>query len=284
MFGYIRAYKPEMRVKEFEMYKAIYCSLCKKLGKNYGVLSRFTLNYDFTFLCLLELSLNEKPTELCQKRCTFNPLKKCNYCTDLSLGFDLPAAAAMIMLYYKLADNALDEKGIKRVGAKIGKLIFSLSHKKAEKAYPEIEEIVADYIAEQNEFEKKNKLNVDAAADPTAKALGRIFAVFGKDSAQQRVLKRLGYCLGRYVYIIDAVNDFDSDLKSGSYNPFKGRSKQEMLAAARSAINLSAAEAQRAFELLDIYKFKDILGNIIYLGLEETSKEVFKKVNKEKNK
>ena len=109
MFGYVRAYKPEMRVKEFEMYKAIYCSLCKKLGKNYGILSRFTLNYDFTFLCLLELALSEKNCELCQKRCTFNPFKKCNYCTDLSLGFDLPAAAAMIMLYYKISDNICDE-------------------------------------------------------------------------------------------------------------------------------------------------------------------------------
>ena len=57
-----------------------------------------------------------------------------------------------------------------------------------------------------------------------------------------------------------------------------------MITSSRQSINLSAAEAQRAFELLDICKFKDILGNIIYLGLEETSKEVFKKVNKENNK
>lgn len=284
MFGYIRAYKPEMRVKEFEMYKAIYCSLCKKLGKDYGLLSRFTLNYDFTFLCLLELSLSEKPCELCRKNCTFNPFKKCNYCTDLSSGFDLPAAAAMIMLYYKISDNICDEKGIKRLGAKISKMVFSSSHKKAAKAHPETEKIVADYIAEQREFEKQGKFDLDAAADPTAKALGKIFMCFGGDSASGRVLRRLGYCMGRYIYIIDAVSDFESDLKNGSYNPFCGCTKQEMIDLARQAVNLSAAEAQRAFELLDICKFKDILGNIIYLGLEETSKEVFKKVNKENNK
>lgn len=284
MFGYVRAYKPEMRVKEFEMYKAIYCSLCKKLGKNYGILSRFTLNYDFTFLCLLELALSEKNCELCQKRCTFNPFKKCNYCTDLSLGFDLPAAAAMIMLYYKISDNICDEKGIKRLGAKISKMVFSSSHKKAAKAYPEIEKIVANYIAEQREFEKQGKFDPDAAADPTAKALGKIFMCFGSDSASGRVLRRLGYCIGRYIYLIDAVSDFESDSKKGSYNPFGGCTMQEMITSSRQSINLSAAEAQRAFELLDICKFKDILGNIIYLGLEETSKEVFKKVNKEKSK
>ncbi len=284
MFGYVRAYKPEMRVKEFEMYKAIYCSLCKKLGKTYGVLSRFTLNYDFTFLCLLELSLSAKPCELCRKNCTFNPFKKCNYCTDLSEGFDLPAAAAMIMLYYKITDNIEDEKGIKRLGARLLKMLFSSSHKKAARAYPEMEAVVADFTFEQREFEKQNKFDVDAAADPTAKALGKIFSFFGSDSASQRVLRRLGYCMGRYIYIIDAANDYESDLKHGSYNPFNGRNEQEMIESARLAVNLSAAEAARAFELLDICKFKDILGNIIYLGLEETSKEVFKKVGKEKNK
>ncbi|MBQ8304455.1 MAG: hypothetical protein IJX79_05900 [Clostridia bacterium] len=284
MFGYVRAYKPEMRVKEFEMYKAIYCSLCKKLGKTYGILSRFTLNYDFTFLCLLELSLSEKPCELCRKNCTFNPFKKCNYCTDLSEGFDLPAAAAMIMLYYKITDNIEDEKGIKRLGARVAKMVFSSSHKKAAKAHPETEKIVADYIAEQREFENQGKFDLDAAADPTAKALGKIFLLFGKNSADQRILRRLGYCIGRYIYIIDAVSDYESDLKHGSYNPFNGHKVQEMIESAKQAVNLSAAEAARAFELLDICKFKDILGNIIYLGLEETSKEVFEKVGKEKNK
>ena len=284
LFGYVRAYKPEMRVKEFEMYKAIYCSLCKKLGKTYGILSRFTLNYDFTFLCLLELSLSEKPCELCRKGCTFNPFKKCNYCTDLSEGFDLPAAAAMIMLYYKIADNVEDEKGVKRLGARLLKMLFSSSHKKAARAYPEMETVVADFTAEQREFEKQNKFDVDAAADPTARALGKIFSFFGKDSASGRVLRRLGYCMGRYIYIVDAVNDYEGDLKHGSYTPFKNCTKKEMLETAKTAINLSAAEAQRAFELLEIFKFKDILGNIIYLGLEETAKEVFTRVSKEKVK
>jgi hypothetical protein len=283
LFGYIKSQKPELKVKEFEMYKAVYCSLCRTLGKYYGVLSRFTLSYDFTFLALLNMSLKDGCDCIERKRCTFNPLKKCNYCkSDEDL--KMPSAAAMIMLYYKISDNICDEKGIKRLGAKISKMVFSSSHKKAAKAHPETEKIVADYIAEQREFEKQGKFDLDAAADPTAKALGKIFMCFGGDSASGRVLRRLGYCMGRYIYIIDAVSDFESDLKNGSYNPFCGCTKQEMIDLARQAVNLSAAEAQRAFELLDICKFKDILGNIIYLGLEETSKEVFKKVNKENNK
>ena len=57
MFGYIKADKPEMKIKEFEIYKAVYCSLCKELGKSYGLLARLTLSYDFTFLALLNMAL-----------------------------------------------------------------------------------------------------------------------------------------------------------------------------------------------------------------------------------
>ena len=101
MFGYIRACKPELRMKEYELYKAVYCSLCKKLGKNYGIFARFTLSYDFTFLAMLQLGMNDANVCMEQKRCAFNPLKKCNYCKD-DTALKMPAAAAMIMLYYKL--------------------------------------------------------------------------------------------------------------------------------------------------------------------------------------
>ena len=105
VFGYIKAYKPELRLKEWEMYKAVYCTLYKHLGKNYGVISRFTLSYDFTFLCLLNMSLSDCQTDIERKKCAFNPLKKCNYCKNSDDFFDFPSAAAMIMVYYKLLDN-----------------------------------------------------------------------------------------------------------------------------------------------------------------------------------
>ena len=114
LFGYVRIEKAELKVKEFEMYKAVYCSLCKNLGRKYGILSRFTLSYDFTFLALLQLSLKDGCDQIKKGRCAFNPLKKCNYCKD-SEAFDLPSAAAMIMLYYKLKDNLADEKGFKKL-------------------------------------------------------------------------------------------------------------------------------------------------------------------------
>ena len=269
MFGYVRACKPELKIKEYETYKAIYCSLCKKLGKSYGILARFTLSYDFTFLALLNMSLKSGCDGFEQKRCPFNPLKKCNYCKNLD-AVDMPAAAAMIMLYYKILDNIADERGIKKFGFWCLKPIFSAAHKKAAKKYPHIEEAVAEYIAAQNALEDRDCKSIDEAADPTAKVMEKILAFCSDDDVQKRVLSRMGYCLGRYIYLLDAAVDLPQDIKCGSYNVLKNIDPNEVNERIKSQLYFCSNETARAFELLDIKKYKTILGNIVYLGLEET--------------
>lgn len=276
MFGYIRAEKKELKVKEFEMYKAIYCSLCKELGKSYGFFARLTLSYDFTFLALLNMSLKSGCPSFERKRCAFNPLKKCNYCKDDN-DLLMPSAAAMIMLYYKIKDNIADEKGFKKLGYYFILPIFSGAHKKAAKNYPLLEKAVSDYIAEQSLLEKNGCRELDRIADPTAKALSQILMCCSDDLTEKRILERLGYCLGRYIYILDAACDLEEDIKKKSYNvlkyEIKGESKEYIKERIVPQLYFCINEAGKAFELLDIKKYKSILGNIIFLGLEETFKK-----------
>lgn len=273
MFGYIRVKKEELKIKDFEAYKAVYCSLCKKLGRSYGILSRLTLSYDFAFLSLLNISLKSGCVSFERKRCAFNPFKKCNYCKS-SDELDMPAAAAMIMLYYKILDNIKDEKGFKKLGFLLLKPIFSGAHKKAAKKYPLIEKTVAEYIESQNIAENDGNCTLDSVCDPTAKALSKLLPLCSDDSSQKRVLERLGYCLGRYIYIMDAGCDIEKDIKSESFNVLKkyvkeGNIKKDTVLKTEPQIYFCINEAAKAFELLEIKKFKPILGNIIYLGLED---------------
>lgn len=278
MFGYVRIAKPELKVKEYEAYKAVYCSLCRALGKHYGFLSRLTLSYDFTFLALLNLALTDGCDSFERKRCAFNPLKKCNYCKSTE-PLEMPSAAAMIMLYYKLLDNIADEKGFKKFGYCCLLPFFSSAHKRAARAFPDIEKTVADYISEQSRLEAEQCRELDRAADPTAKALSALLALCSEDKTQKRVLERLGYCVGRYIYILDAACDFEEDIKKGSYNVLKygnEASAEAVCDRVEPQLYFCVNEAARAFELLDIKKYKTILGNIIYLGLEETFKKELK--------
>lgn len=275
MFGYIKPYKPEMRIKEYELYRSFYCSMCKKLGKSYGVFARFTLNYEFVFLSLLYASLNDNdcPTKL--GRCPFNPAKKCNYCEISGEEFEFSSSAAVMLLYYKLLDNLRDEKGISKLKYQALMPMFKYNYKKARAKYPYVDELFANYDKEQQAVEKENVLDIDKAAQPTAKMLGELFILCSSDDTQKPILERLGYCIGRYIYILDAAADIKKDMKSGSYNPIKNRKDAKEFA--ERQLYFSVNEASAAFELLKICKFKNILGNIICLGLEEAFKKELNK-------
>lgn len=281
MFGYIKAEKQELKIREYETYKAVYCTLCKVMGKRYTPLLRFTLSYDFAFLAMLNAAMGESKVDYEKKVCTCNPLKKCVYCKDKE-PFYMPSAAAVIMLYYKLCDNIADEGFFKKIGYFILKLVYSHSHKKAAKQYPQIEKNVKEYILAQKNIEDQKSGDIDKAADPTATCLGKIFELCSSFDMQKRVLNRLGYCMGRYIYMLDAAVDFDNDKKSGSYNPIIYNSElsaydnQKLKEDLQEKIMLNAIEAQRAYELLDIKRYKTILDNILYLGLESVQKKEIK--------
>ena len=291
MFGYVQAYKPELRIKEFEFYKAVYCSLCRDLGKKYGLVARFSLSYDFTFLTLLHMSLVDGCAKIYHKRCVCNPLKKCNFLSKDGLP-EMPTAAAAIMLYAKLNDNIADEGFLKGLVYRFLRLLSKRGYKKAAAKFPEIDNIFSEYIKSQNEIEAANSSDIDLAAEPTAKMLSQLFELCSQNG-ETRALQRLGYSMGRWIYILDAAADLEKDIAKKRYNPFKSKVSVNtdlndfFNAHILPRLNVCIGEAEMAFELLEIMRLKNILGNIVYVGLEESQQRIIKRSeshNKEKRK
>lgn len=289
MFGYIKPYKPEMKMKEFDTYKAVYCGLCKQLGKVYGPFARFTLSYDFTFLSLISVGMKECFSGYRNESCVANPLKKkpcLVLCDDLTFG----ASAAMVMFYYKLRDN-YEDGGI---GDKIKSLCLmpfaAHARKKARETFPFLDEIMAESIRKQHEVEHSDSLSIDRAAEPTAAALSQIFSHLSQDSTQKTVLEHLGYLVGRYVYLIDALDDLEEDIASHGYNIFYRKFQAEgdadvekIRQYALEVINLTVGQIASAYELLELRRYKPILDNVVYLGLHDSIRQVLnRKQNKEK--
>ena len=79
MFGYLQIDKAELKVREYEAYKSVYCGLCKQLGRDYSIFARFALSYDCTFYAITLMSLRRSCSGFKDGRCRFNPLKKCKY-------------------------------------------------------------------------------------------------------------------------------------------------------------------------------------------------------------
>ena len=280
LFGYIQPKREELKIKEFELYKAVYCSLCKVLGKNYGFFARITLSYDFTFLSLLKLSLKNGCNNIERKCCVYNPLKKCNYLKESENDLDYTAAAAAILLYFKMLDNVQDEKGIKKLAFKFMASIYKPSYKKAKNKHPNLALMVEEYIATQTKLENENCSNLDMIAEPTAKLLGNMLKEI--DKTQEKALYYLGYNMGKWIYLTDCLADIEEDFKNNKFNPLlkEGNTKEYAVNRLKNVLDFCQVEAASAFELLKIYKYKDILGNIIYLGLDNSRENILKEKTK----
>lgn len=290
VLGYVRAFKPEMKIKDYELYRGVYCSLCYALGRNYSPIAQLFLSYDFAFAAVIRLAVMQDCFTFSQKRCPYNPAKKCMICSRKS-ELDFCSHAVIITVYYKVLDN-LRDKGLKSklIAALIYPLI-RLMHKKAVHLAPEIEKIIGESMKKQSELEMKNNVGIDEAAHPSADALGSVISLgFGDDLKNK--LYFLGYMVGRFVYILDAADDLEDDVKSGSFNPFKAEfadikdeeCRRNFAKKADEMLNLTHSGALDALDEIEKNRFEDILENIVFDGLDHSRKTVLGKYNANEEK
>lgn len=274
MFGYIKTYQSELKMGEFEQYRGVYCALCRRLGKRYGLLAQWSLSYDFTFLALMRLALGDECTGFKQARCPYNPFKKRTCCCDTEQ-LDAVADAAVLLTYHKLKDTVADSSFLKGLGARLLLPLAARDRRRCAALHPDWDAAVAQQLANQAALERGGCSSADAAAEPTAKVLELFFAAITDDEKQRRVLARFGYCLGRWVYLMDAADDLADDRKHGNYNPFLS---EETDAAARKraagSLNASLAECKAAYELLNVRRFDGILRNILEQGMSGVQQHV----------
>lgn len=279
MFGYVKPYNPELRVRELEEYKAVYCGLCKQLGRSFGVFARFTLSYDFAFLAMLKTALDSEicpETERCA--CIAHPFCKRIRVRE-NAAMQMAARAAMISVYYKLLDDRADEGFFRRIGAAL-LLPFAKRARRKALAFADgvaADEAAAKMSAAQAQLETEKCQIPDAAAEPTANFLAAVLKNCAATAEQAAVLERFGYLLGRYVYLCDALDDLEDDRRRGRYNPFLYAGGEAAIAA-KNALFLTTAELSDDFDLLELHRYEGILENIIRIGLRAEVIRIEKKL------
>lgn len=281
MFGYVRAFKPYLRVCEYDTYRAIYCGLCKEMGRLTGQASRLTLSYDVTFLAMLGMAVNEIPVKARRERCPVHPINK-SLCVYYNKGLEYPAFVSMILTYYKLSDNKADGKAYEALLSKGAMAGFKNGYKKAAAKYPELDREISDCMKLQLEYERGKETLLDKACDPTARMMSAVMERLTEDSDKKQILSRFGYALGRFIYVTDALDDLRKDIKTGGYNPLaltkgieisEGKLSKDdykkILKITDESINLSLAELADSFMALDVKMYRATLDNIIYVGLPD---------------
>lgn len=289
MFGYIKTDKPEMKIKEYEAYRGLYCSLCKAMGKHFGLLSRLTLSYDITFLLLTRLSFTGTLPCFEGGRCLFNPTKKCSYCRNADEELRYASAVSVMMFYHKVRDNISDSSFFKRLAMYLILPWAKVKYNKAKKMYPKVAEMIEESMSRQADTEKKNTASTDEAAHASADALGRITAYNIEDA--QGDIYRFGYGVGKWVYLTDAFDDIEKDISSGSYNVFVNKYKltdseltQEIKEDITGTVNMSGGIFISAYENITDKTLGPIMENIIYEGMHKSLDRILKGEKDKKRK
>lgn len=285
MFGYILPEKPELKIKEYELFRAYYCGVCKSIGRRFGQIPRLTLNYDATFLALLLSSMRDERICVSRDRCIAHPLKKKSIIEGDNV-IDYASDINILLTYYNLKDNWDDDRSFLSAA---GMLALRSGYKKLRLKYRDKCDIIEAKLKELSELEAEGCNSVDRAAEPFAKLMEEIFAYkpLLEDNKNEKILRWIGYNIGRWIYIADAYDDIDDDIKSKAYNPllrqyvfentenaekFKERIRE------RVEFNMTycLSEIAKAYELLDIKKNDSIAKNIIYMGMLRKTEQILK--------
>lgn len=213
MFGYVRADTPYLFIKDDTLYRAMYCGVCKGIAQVCGNTARMGLSYDVTFLSVILHNLSEIDVKIEKQHCLTHHIRARQMAEVDELTRQL-GALNTLLVYYKYTDDIAD--GDKGRGKR---LWFQKGFSRAKRKYPEIERIVRENLARQEKIERAKTDSIDRAADSTACMLAE-FSDYVLGDKKTPYTYRLFYALGKWIYLIDALDDYEKDQKKGAYNPF----------------------------------------------------------------
>lgn len=118
MFGNIKPFKSEMKIKDYLDYRAYYCGLCKSMGGRYAGLCNMGLSYEAVFIALMISSLSDEKVMLKPMKCYMHPFSNQPMVVH-NKSVDAAAAVNVILMYNSFCDNVKDENDFKSRLAKV---------------------------------------------------------------------------------------------------------------------------------------------------------------------
>ena len=285
MFGYVRADTPYLYIKDDNLYRAMYCGVCKGIGQVCGQSARMGLSYDVTFLSVILHNIAGIDVTIEKSHCLTHCIRSRQMANVDELTRQL-GALNTALVYFKYTDDIMDgDRGREK------RLWFKKGFKKVKQKYPEIERIVRENLAKQEEIERAKTDSVDRAADATANMLAEFSDYALQDKATEKT-HNLFYAVGKWIYLIDALDDYDKDVKKGAYNPFVlaygAKCKRELLDGkkgdeVRYVFHALFFDIRENLAGIKFHFNRDLSDNILLRGLPATTKRIMDGCSGDKN-
>jgi hypothetical protein len=280
MFGYIYVNEQELKLREFQEYRGFYCGLCRNLQNRYGRTAQMMLNYDLTFLAILLTGLYEPQQEETRRRCIIHPVHRHRSVENETI--DYAADMSVLLSVEKLEDDWKDEKKLPQ-HAMAG--ILRRDYEAVCAKYPRQVAAVKENIRLLAQAEQEGMKDIDYVSGLTGHFLEEIYV--WKEDEWQEELRTMGFYIGKFVYLMDALEDVNKDRKHGNYNLFTDAGdvwEDPLQEKIRGHLAGMMAEAARAFERLPVVEYAGIIRNILYSGVWSKYEALRKLRNKEVEK
>lgn len=279
MFGYLDIDKGTIEEGQRGLWQTFMCGLCMSTKNAYSNFPRMFISNDINFFNVLFHSVTQTDVEVEQKRCFSHPFKKRSILKTTSLTDEL-ASANVLLTYWNVYDDVMDDKSLaKRVAIKSLKKPYD----KARSLLPQTDAMLKDMYGQMQALEKQNCSVLDKTAHCFA-LLSQSFACqMLKDYASKDV-ETLCYNLGKWIYLIDALDDVEKDLKKGNYNAFVScynlRNASDVVTHLQEIQFVMYASLNRiaqSYNDLNLTKYVCVLKNVLYDSIRSKTKQVLAK-------
>ena len=265
MFGYLLPDKQELKVKDFALYRAAYCGICRAIKLEYGQLPRLAVSYDAAVMAVLMMGVSGKEPTARKRVCVLNPVRK-RPVYEGHEALKYAAAVTVMLTWGKLTDAWADERRVAALPAMAG---LALANRKALRQYPQVSAHIEACLRDLTALEKAGCAEIDRPADAMGRMMGGIFECGPVvPEAARALLRPLGYHIGRWIYLADALDDREKDAKSGAYNVVNAMGKgQGSVELAEKTCLWAASQAAALFDLTEFEWGRAVLENVMYAGM-----------------
>lgn len=265
MFGYLKPDALELKVVDWRLYRGVYCGLCCTLRQRYGQLPRFVLQYDMAVLTLLWMGLSEQRPTTAKRMCAAHPLRF-HPSVEGHPALDAAADLSLLLARRTLQDKVLDE-GSKP--AAVANWALRRAARRAAGRLPDTAGALDACLEALHRLEGARSGDMDAVSDVSGRMLREMARALPAPAAQAEALDWMTYQMGRWLYLVDALDDQDVDEERGSYNPLRYADgpREDVRRLAYDNGTYAASQAAAAFDLLPPGLGHAILHNVLYAGM-----------------
>ena len=260
MFGFVTANQKELTKAQQDRYGSVYCGICRRIRLQSGQIARLGLSYDMAFLALLLMSLYEPEEESGRNGCLMHPVKRRPWTDNRYIGYCADMNVALS--YYNCLDDWQDD------GKRSAKFLANCLEEKLpaiEKAWPRQCAAIREGLEKLSALEAENCPNPDLPAGIFGELMAELLVY--EEDLWAPTLYQLGHALGRFIYLMDAVLDYDRDEKEGKYNPWLAMGTGKDPQRWEEYLVLTMGRCATEFERLPLVQDKPLLDNILYSGL-----------------